>query len=413
MIKIFWCFLLLGIGGVSVSAAQTKTLDFYVQQGLSNSPLLKDYQNQIRSSVYDSLLIRATQRPLVLANGQVLFAPSIGGFGYDPNASNNGNFAALAVATQPLFTKKILQPQFRSIQLQDSSIENSSHLSRLDLKRKIIAQYLIAYADKDQYQSNQSVNQLLKTQLTLLKQMVKQGTYQETDYLTFLVALQSQEITLQQLDLQYHSDVATLNYLCGILDTSKVVLASPSISLQETPLLTSSPFFQQYRIDSLKILNNKALINNKYRPSLSWYADAGYEASGLNVGYKNFGTSFGLNFSVPIYDGHQRKLEYEKLGLAENTREQYSSYFHTQYQQQIDQLQQQLLSTDQLISQISNRLQTARVLIDISKKQLNIGSLRIVDYILSINNYLQIKNNLRQEKINRWMVINQLNYWNH
>ena len=59
-------------------------------------------------------------------------------------------------------------------------------------------------------------------------------------------------------------------------------------------------------------------------------------------GYKNFGTGVGLNVTVPIYDGKQKKMQYRKLDLSERARRNYKSFYTSQYYQQIYLLQQQL-----------------------------------------------------------------------
>ncbi|MGZ4156970.1 MAG: hypothetical protein ACXVED_07425, partial [Bacteroidia bacterium] len=52
--------------------SQTQGLDSYIQTGLQNSPLLKDYQNQLQASSLDSVLINAQRKPQVSAIGQLL-----------------------------------------------------------------------------------------------------------------------------------------------------------------------------------------------------------------------------------------------------------------------------------------------------------------------------------------------------
>jgi len=53
--------------------AQTKNLDYYINSGIANSPLLKDYQNQVSSNYIDSQRLRATYRPQVngMANNSI------------------------------------------------------------------------------------------------------------------------------------------------------------------------------------------------------------------------------------------------------------------------------------------------------------------------------------------------------
>ncbi len=412
-LRLTFVMLLFSAIAFTSSAQTTNDLNYYLQRGENSSPLLKDYQNQIKTSAYDSMLVKAANRPQVLANGQVTISPSLNGYGYDQAITNGGNYAALVTVSQPIFNKGILAPQYRSIALQDQTLGNNSQISKLDLKKNISAQYITAYATYQQLLSNKEVYQLLYTQQDLLKKLVQGGLYKETDYLNLEVALQSQEITVSQLIMQYKTDVATLNYLCGINDTAMVLLTEPDISSAGYYNKSNSVFFRQFTIDSLKIANNKSIVDARYKPSVNWFADAGLQASRPDIIYKSFGADFGLNLSIPIYDGKQRKLNYQKLKIAENTRADYASFFNHQYNQQRAMLIQQLTESENMISQIQGKLKASQLLIDLDKKQLNVGDLRITDYILAINNYLTIKNNLDQSEIARFQIINQLNYWNH
>jgi outer membrane protein TolC len=128
--------------------------------------------------------------------------------------------------------------------------------------------------------------------------------------------------------------------------------------------------------------------------------------------YKNFGVSFGITLSVPIYDGHQRKMQYSKLDIAERTRSGYKDFFTRQYSQQIAQLSQQLKATEDLIGQINDQVHYSQTLIEVNGKLLETGDARIADYILALNNYLNAKNLLTQNNITRLQIINQINYWN-
>src|SRR5689334_15840131 len=63
--------------------AQTHSLDYFISQAKSNSPLLKDYRNQILSNRLDSAILRASLRTQVNFLGSASYAPIIKGWGYD------------------------------------------------------------------------------------------------------------------------------------------------------------------------------------------------------------------------------------------------------------------------------------------------------------------------------------------
>ncbi|SMO45485.1 TolC family protein [Solitalea koreensis] len=405
---LFFIFLLSALSCL----AQRNNLDFYISHALKNSPLLKDYQNQMASNSIDSLLLKATYKPQVNASSTNFYAPTINGIGYDQVITNGGGYNALVTVSKSITDSKKVAAQLATIQLQNEGIKNTSTISEQDLKKSITAQYIITFGDIQQLNFNKEVLTLLKEEEQLLKAFTEKNVYRQTDYLTFLVILQQQELLLKQVNIQYQNDYATLNYLCGINDTSKVNLPTPAIELQPLPQISNSIFLKQFDIQSLKLANSKALVDLIYRPKASVYIDAGYNSTLTYQPYKNFGTSFGISVSVPIYDGKQRKMQYDKLTFAEKTTTDYKNFFINQYNQQIAQLTQQLLSTEGLILEINKQIKYSESLIIAERKLLQTGDLRVADFVIAINNYLNAKNLLTQNTINRLQIINQINYWN-
>jgi len=411
MVKQFLLGFLLLVSCVKANA-QTNQLEYYVQNALQNSPLLKDYQNQVALNKYDSLLIRAAFKPQVSGNSINSYAPTIRGWGYDGAISNGGGFATLVGVSQALPNKKNLQSQFENITLQNQSISNTSRLTEQDLKRSIIAQYVSAEGSLEQLNVNKEISGLLDREEIILKKLTQANVYRQADYLAFLVTLQQQDLLVKQLSIQYKNDFNSLKYLCGITDTAAVLLQSPDIRLKALPGIAQSIFFKQFTIDSLKLVNNKKLADIIYRPRVNLYADAGFNSTLAYRAYKNLGTSFGLSLTIPIYDGQQKKLQYSKIDIEENTRGNYQIFFVSQYQQQITQLNQQLTATEDLINDISKQLKYTQSLIEVNGKLLQAGEVKVTDYILAINNYINARNLITQNNISRLQIINQLNYWN-
>ena len=253
---------------------------------------------------------------------------------------------------------------------------------------------------------------LLKKEENILKKLAEKAVYKQTDFLSFMVTIQQQQLVIKQLQNQYQNDFATLNYISGIQDTSFTMLTVPSLSYSSLPTLEQSAFYHQFQIDSLKLKNSDRQIDFSYKPKLNLFADGGYNSSFVLNAYKNFGISAGINLIVPIYDGKQKKMLHQKNTIAEMNRRNYLDFFSRQYKQQISQLQQQLELTDQLIEQTSSQIKYAEGLIDAQRQQLVTGDVHIADYILAIGNYLNAKNIITQNTINRLQIINQLNYWN-
>jgi outer membrane protein TolC len=400
------------IGSCFSGTAQNNQLQYYIDNALHNSPLLKDYQNQVQLNKYDSLLIRAAFKPQVTGSSINSYVPVIRGWGYDDIVTNGGGFATLVGVNKSIPNKKNLVAQFENIGLQNQSIANTSQITEQDLKRTIIAQYITADGSLQQLNVNKEISNLLYREEAILKKLTQSNVYKQADYLAFLVTLQQQDLLVKQLAIQYNNDFGTLKYLSGIADTSTVLLQNPDINLKPLPGITQSVFFKQFEIDSLKLSNNKRLVDINYRPKINLYADAGFNSTLAYSAYKNFGTSFGVSLIVPVYDGKQKQLQYSKIDIAEKTRVNYQSFFTRQYRQQIAQLTQQLSATDDLINDINNQLKYTQSLIDVNGKLLGTGEVRVTDYIIALNNYINAKNLITQNNISRLQIINQLNYWN-
>jgi len=395
------------------SFGQQKSLDEFISSGITRSPLLKDLKNQKKSNAIDSLKIIAGYKPQVTASSVNYYAPSLpSGWGYDQTISNGGGFNQLITVNKRLVSKENLHNQYEAINLQNQSLEVSGKISEQDIKKSITAQYITAYGDQQLYTFNQEMLKLLSKEEAILKTLTEKNVYRQTDYLSFLVTLKQQELSITQLKIQLQNDLASLNYLSGVNDTSFISLSPPDMQPAVLPEIDNSVFAQQYKIDSLKLVNSDAIIEYNYKPKIDLYADAGHESTFALDPYKNFGTSFGVTITMPIYDGKQKKLQHDKNAIAQQTRGEYEQYFKSQYAQQIAQLVQQLQLTEQMIGQATDQLKYSEALIEANRKLLVSGDVRMADYILAIGNYLSAKNTITQTSINKLQIINQINYWN-
>ncbi len=229
-------FLIFTFSGLTmVCYNQTRSLEFYINEGIQNSPLLNDYKNQIKSSFADSLLIRAAKKPLVAGNSQILYSPVYHNFGYDEAITNGGNYTAVVGVSQNIFNKKVLANQYNTIDLQRQLVNNSSMISSNELNKLITEQYLTAYSGYSDFNFNKSFLELFKKENEIVKQFVKNGIYKQTDYLALLVETQSQEILVKQLESQYIKDLSSLNELCGINDSEWYGLVEPELKIKRHP----------------------------------------------------------------------------------------------------------------------------------------------------------------------------------
>ena len=396
---------------VTVSLAQKNNLDYYVNQAMVNSPLLKDFQGQLLSLRLDSQLIRAALRPQVNGIGNGLLAPIIGGWGYDEAITNKQQLTALLQVSKSFLSNKTIASQIANLQIQSLSAANNSKISQQDLRKAVIDQYIITYGEQLQLDFSNYMNALLKREETLLKKLTQDNVYRQVDYLSFVVTLQQQLLNASQQEIQYNFDYTTLNYLAGIVDTAIVRLEDPRLNSTALGDFTNSVFYQQFVLDSLKLVNDKALVDLTYRPKFNVFADAGYNTTFNYKPYKNIGTSIGVNVTIPLYDGKQKKLQYAKIDIQEQTRIAKRDFFIRQHDQQVLQLLQQLNATDRLIDQINKQIKYTETLITVNEQLLATGDIRLTDFILTLNNYYNAKNLVTQNYVSRLKIMNQLNYW--
>lgn len=395
----------------TLSFSQKNSLDYYVNQALTNSPLLKDLQGQQGMLSLDSQLIRAALRPQVNGIGNGLLAPVIGGWGYDEAITNKQQLTTLLQVTKSFSANKTIASQIASLQIQSLSASNNSKISEQDLRKTIIDQYITTYGEQLQLDFSNYLNNLLLKEDSLLKKLTQDNVYKQADYLSFAVTFQQQLLNASQLQITYNLDYTTLNYLAGVVDTAIVPLEDPHLNSAALGDFTNSVFYKQFVLDSLKLINDRALIDLTYRPKVDVFADAGYNSSFNYKPYKNFGTSVGINVTIPIYDGKQKKLQYSKINIQEQTRVAKRDFFIRQHDQQVLQLMQQLHSTDRLIDQITKQIKYTETLITVNERLLATGDIRLTDFILTLNNYYTARNLMTQNYVSRLRIMNQLNYW--
>jgi len=408
-ITLFACMSLLPAN----APAQQNTLAWYLDYAVTNSPMISNFQNQLQAYSIDSQLVRATLRTQVSVNSNNLYAPVIQGYGYDAAITNKAQLSGMVTVNKAFVSNRNVATQIASLQIQAQMAGNNIKLSEQDIKKAVTDQYITAFGDWLQLQFNKEINDLLAGEDSLLKQLTQSNVFRQADYLAFTVTRQQQLLVTSQLEIQYANDYATLNYLAGRIDTLEApALQDPHLTLSVVPDVAASAFYRQYVLDSLKLRNDHALVDLNYRPRINAFGDAGYNSTLAYLPYKNWGTSVGVSISLPIYDGRQRKLQYEKINLAEKTRIAQKDFFINQRQQQLFQLMQQLRATEKQVTDINRQIRYTDTLIRVNEKLLSTGDIRVTDFILSLSNYFTARNLVTQNYINRLKIINQVNYWN-
>jgi outer membrane protein TolC len=400
------------ISSLIISAQnQSRNLDYYLNEGLKNSPLLNDYRNQLSSATDDSLLIRAAKKPALEARSQLMYSPHYNNFGYDEVITDGGNYTAVMGVSQRIFNGSELKNRYEAVALNKRYVHNTSRISTTELVKIITGGYLNAFSDFKDLQFNKSFLGLFLKENEIVSLFVKSGVAKQTDYLALIVETQSQEILVDQLQSQYRSDLLMLNQLCGIDDSLLYDLEEPMLTLRGSPEISKNPSYIQFQIDSMRIENAKMAVDISYKPKISWFADAGFLTSNPWNFYQHFGYSAGVSLNIPVYDGKQKDLEKHKLGFNENSRKGYENAYKNQYYQQIRLLNDELVSLNTRSARMEDQLKISDQLVKSLKDQLEAGIILMTEYINAVKNFRTISRNLNLTNIRRSEVINEMNFF--
>lgn len=392
-----------------IANSQSRNLDYYLKEGSLNSPLLNDYRNRLLSASSDSLLIKAAKKPLIEANSLLQYSPYGRNFGYDEVITDGGNYSAVVGISQNIFNKRELNNKYEAARLLGQSDNNAAKISARELNRVITNQYLSAFSDYSDLQFNRNFLDLFSKENEIVEKLVSSGAGKQTDYLSLLVETQAQENLVRQLRNQYRKDLMLLNQLCGLYDTATYELSEPLLEITGSGDVAMSPSYIQYKIDSLKLENEKAAIDIRYKPKVNWFADAGMMTSNPWNFYRHFGFSGGLNLNIPIYNGRQREIEKNKIVFQENTRQSYENNYRSQYYLQIKQYENELRALDEISMGLEKQMKTSELLVRTFKNQLEAGIVQMTDYINAVKNLRTAGRNLNLLKIQKIQVINEIN----
>ncbi|HRP33719.1 MAG TPA: TolC family protein [Agriterribacter sp.] len=392
-------------------AQDSNTLGYFIETAQTNSPILNDYNNQVISNRIDSLRLRASYGFILTGEGDGMYAPIVHGWGYDEVITNGQSFFASARVTKQIIGNKNLKTRLDSYRASIVQVQAQKDISIKTLDKQITDQYIATYTNQQQYKLSEEIITLLNKEDEVLKELTRQSVFKQTDYLTFKVTLQQNQLTLQQQKADWQNNYLLLNYLAGVVDTSVQELSLPDIGETfSSPVFGESVYAKAFQADSTKLANDAKIIEYDYKPKISAFSDGGYQSSFTIRPYKKFGVSVGVAITLPIYNGHQKQMLLQQNQLALETRKKYALQVEKQYRQQVFQLNQQIRQYEQMIDMANEQIEYANTLVEANAKQLPTGDVQMVDFILSINNLLNLKANIIQYNNALFSFKNQLTY---
>ena len=394
-----------------VNAQTTRSLAYFTKSAQLNSPLLTDYNNQILSTRIDSLKLRAAYGFIVTAEGSSSYAPNIKGWGYD-NAITNGQsiFAGVRVSRE-IISQNNLAARLNTYRSSIAQVIAQKDIAAQTLNRQITDQYIATYSSQKHMELSTEIIALLAKEDIILRKLTQNSAFKQTDYLSFKVTLQQNQLALQQQTADWQNNYALLNYLAGIIDTNFQELSPPDMGeISFFPNFKESVYTKSFQADSTKLANDAKVIEYDYKPKVNAFSDGGYQSSLTHTPFNNFGASMGISVSLPIYNGHQKQLLLQQNDLALQSRQKYLEQTQHQYQQQVFNLQNQVKQYNSMLDMATQQIEYAKTLVAANAKQLPTGDVKMVDFILSINNLLNLKATIIQYNNILYTLKNQMKY---
>jgi outer membrane protein TolC len=406
--KLLSLFLFALLNTVFYKAQSGNSLDYYLEISKQNNPNLKDFTNQISITSLDSIKMRRDYGFKVNGIADASYSPVINGYGYSGNTTINGKNATLiGRVSRDFISKQNYSAKLNSFSLGIRQLLNQQNLSALNLKKAITEQYLLAYENQEQVKIDQEIINIFLQEDLILKKLTQKSVFRQTDYLSFKVTLQQNELLQKQHLADLQNNFGLLQYLSGNNEEKPSNLEKPTFNLESSADFKGSIYAQSFKTDSLKLANDIQLINFNYQPKISVFADGGYSSALMQTPYKNFGISTGISLNIPIYDGHQKELSISQKKIELNTRKNYTDFYQKQFEQQKIQIRNQIAQYKEMVNLATKQMQYSKTLIEANLNQLPTGDVKMVDFILAITNYTNLKSGLLQYKMQVLKLENQ------
>jgi outer membrane protein TolC len=420
--------LLIGIIMILVQPAMSQQLDlnYFIDNALKNDAAIRQNVNQQQFYGLQAQLINAQNKaPQVNFTSDYLFAPYFGSngkaiaitanpsskaFGYDIGQTNGGMYATQLNVTLQLLNKRTvgtLQEQNKN----DAALNSNGRVQlEHDLRKSITDQYIQVYQLQQQEEYLVRIVDEVKGRKATVEALVKKGLLQQSDYLLLEIEQNTRENELSQAKITEVDAYGALKNLAVISDTAMVKLNTPLITINVAP---QNYFYKEkFRLDSLSIIAQQNIFNSKYRPTLDVAGNGGMLASDFNNIPHNVGMQAALHLAIPIFDGHQRKINDSQLKISQQNITYARDNFTVQQRNYLQGLMRQINLLGQSITQIQQLIGKQDLLLKLDKEKLQGGQLSIIEYVKSLQDYAAAKQNLNGAKVQLLLLTNQYNYYN-
>ncbi len=420
-IKIYTILTLLCCGTL---LGQKHDLPYFLSQAQNNAASIKESENLVRLGDLQSQIVKAQNTGFLLsATSDVLFAPffdsngqaievtttpSANAYGYDAGITNGGLYSAQINITKSLFNRNATENLLLQNQLLNNSIALNSEDYRHNLVKNITDSYIAIYQLQLQEDFIKKTISDFNSRLRVVELLVKKGILLQSDYLLLQLDIENKNIELQQVQNSLQTSISTLQSMSGLANEPINKVEIPYINKLTINDLT---FYEmKFENDSLQLAANQKVFENQYKPQVSFYGNAGINAVEINDMYRKVGASAGVRLSIPIYDGHQRKVNAEQNRLGIENLRVYKLNSGLQRKNNLQMLHRQIAENDKAMQLLENQQKKYEQILEIYKGKLVQGQVFIVEYLNLMQNYKMSVYTKLQAQTNHWLLQSQLNY---
>lgn len=406
--------------------AQQKNINYFIEGGLKNNPNILEVNNlQQYFQLQQDIITAQNKKPQVSFTADYLFAPfffdngkiisittnpSPKAYGYDAGITNGGLYAAQLNVAIPLFNTAALKNLYQQNKIQSDISANSRKQTEHDVTKNIIDQYIITYQFLQQIVYLQKIIDQLENRKPLVEALVKKGLLQQNDYLLLDIQLATNKNDLIQQQFAYNNGMALLKNLSLIADTVNFILERPLITLNPNP--ATFYYLQKFKLDSLNLVTQQNVFNNKYKTQVNVLGSTGINATDIRNVPHNIGLSAGVHVSIPISDGQQRKIYQKQNSILQANQQNYFNNAVLLQQNNLRNARQQIEQWKQTIEMAKDPVQKQELLLEIIKDKVIQGQVTVMDYINALQDYALMQKNKAIAETNLLLYINLYNYYN-
>ncbi len=412
----------------SVLWAQTRDINFYIEQAKTNSPLIYESTNNNKTILLDRQLIKSIlTKPQINIEANILFSPIISHdnnrnqfqwisegansySGYDLSYSDGGQYQAIVSLKKSLLNTSVYKEYSQSANIATQINDNNIVLSKHEIEMLVSRQYIICLKNMYQSEISKSLFEDMQKQLKTMRELVLSAIYKQSDLMLLQIERDNYEIEYQKYLTEYKNSIFDLNLICGINDTGTVLLEDVKFELKSDDI-DKSQFIKKFELDSLNILSKQVLFDQKYKPQLNVFTNAGLNAVYIPT-FNRVGIATGINFTWNIFDGNQKKIQHDKSIIELETLEFDKQSFIIEHQVNKKKYLAQINSINTQIKTVANQLTQYEKIMELYEYQLSQAQISIMDFKNLIRDISAKKQEELILRMQKQAIINNYNYWN-